>query len=668
MHAPSEILMTGATGFIGSHFLLRVLEKFPDVKIYAIVRGDTEEKRREKLLSSINKALDSYIGRGRWSDLDSRVVVVKGDIEVENFGLSESDQSFLDKKKVQFWHFAASLNYEVSRKGSIESKNINGAIHAVDVAARLDSSLFVYISTAYTFGASSGVVPEAIHSPDRDFSNFYEESKCRAEHVIAEACKRYQLQYSILRPSIVIGNSETKLPAGSDTGFYGIIIQLLQLREVIINSDSIVRIFGNPESKVNIIPVDDLTADIAYLIDNNMLGNGSVYHLCCDDSPTLKEMFHELFFGVGINNLVFCGRDGKISAMEKIVLQRTEFHSSYLASTKLFSRSLQSLCGRRDIAIDDVRLYVKEAVSEFSSHKSFALNGSGLKTTDGVNLNVYTRNSDESSDKPYVVVVNAHGMPVDFVEPICVDFSRFYNVLTWDIRGIPSDIDNDAVVDCSLQRHVQDLKEIVDSLGVKEFHLVGWCTGARVALEAVSMLGSQIKSLTLLNGAFFNKGVKYTAFEKANLKIMPLICRDPAMASRICESMYEQRSKFLDKFTVTGNVSASLVSGVSGDIAHLAGYPFRSSQSLSKYSRLINEIISSPVTEDLLGKVIQPTLIVTGNKDQTSSPDHSYLLHEKMPGSHLYATESGDHYSTYRDEANRDRIMKFMRSVEAIAS
>jgi len=156
--------------------------------------------------------------------------------------------------------------------------------------------------------------------------------------------------------------------------------------------------------------------------------------------------------------------------------------------------------------------------------------------------------------------------------------------------------------------------------------------------------------------------VRFTPFEKANLKIMPLISRKPEMAPLVCESMYKRRSSLSEKLSFNGNISANLVSGVSGDIAHMAGYPFRNFRYLIKYSQLINEIISKPVTTELGKKLSQPVLIASGQQDSTSSPDHSALLHRRIDGSSLLCPENADHYAFYRDETYRRQILSFVNA------
>src|SRR5690606_21356249 len=361
--------------------------------------------------------------------------------------MSAADMQMIAQEQPQIWHFAASLNYEESQRDSIASKNVSGTRHSVELAQKLNASLFAYISTAYSCGFVPGDIPEGLHNQDRVFSNYYEESKCAAEWIVSDYCRELKIPFTMLGPSMVLGNSQSYAPAGSETGFYGMIIHLLQLKEVIANTRSEVRIFGDRVGKINLVPVDQLMTDILFLMQNDRLGKGDIYHLCSDENPYLADVFDAIFEGIEVSNLRFTAKDEKYSSIEKLVLKRTQFHSSYLASTKNFARRLRAELGERVVSLADVRAYVRESVKRFRIKPECRLRRSTVVTSDQVALNAYASFASPDGNKPYVIVINAHGMPVDFVLPLSSDLSDSYNVVTWEIRGIPSDVDNPAIKD-----------------------------------------------------------------------------------------------------------------------------------------------------------------------------------------------------------------------------
>jgi len=79
-----HILLTGATGFLGS-YLLRDLLKNGNHFLYVTVRGNSEEECRERLA----KKLDYYFGPELFKTYRSRIKILKSDLSGENFSLEK---------------------------------------------------------------------------------------------------------------------------------------------------------------------------------------------------------------------------------------------------------------------------------------------------------------------------------------------------------------------------------------------------------------------------------------------------------------------------------------------------------------------------------------------------------------------------------------------------
>lgn len=62
----------------------------------------------------------------------------------------------------QFWHFAASLNFEEKSRKKIWSQNVEGTFDVLDLARRAGIPEFVYCSTACSAGRSVGMVDEEL--------------------------------------------------------------------------------------------------------------------------------------------------------------------------------------------------------------------------------------------------------------------------------------------------------------------------------------------------------------------------------------------------------------------------------------------------------------------------------------------------------------------------
>lgn len=355
----SAVFVTGATGFLGSHFLVNFLGTRFD-RVYVLIRGETDDIRRGKLFSALTQAATSYRDAVNVGALMDRITIVKGDVSIANFGVSdEALQSLQAVDLGQFWHFAASLNYEEHRRDMIKATNIDGAKFAADFCKAAGCKHFVHISTAYTCGKGNGPVPEALHDlAQTEFNNYYEESKCWAEHTLADVCKQHGMGLTIFRPSMVIGNSQTKVPAGSDTALYGFMREVRRLKAALGGAKDIVRVLGMPEGEVNFIPVDQLMIDVGMVLDKGMK-DGEIYHLASDYCPTTERSFAMICDQLGMGNLQLVDRhqvDG-LNKLERVLDDKLSFYASYINTRKQFERKIPRSHGVNEV---DFGAYVLE--------------------------------------------------------------------------------------------------------------------------------------------------------------------------------------------------------------------------------------------------------------------------------------------------------------------
>lgn len=361
------IFVTGGTGFLGSHFINAIAEKYPTWSMLALVRGKSTAEAAARLAASQRLA---HVHSGGSADtVATRSQVVLGDIQAELCGVQSGSIAELSARNIEeFWHFASSLNFEEERRDYIRAHNINGAMHAVRLALAMRCKRFIYISTAYTSGTLQGSVPERIHD-DIGFHNYYEETKNEAEKLIQSLCREHDMELVILRPSIVIGPMSSKKPGGSVTGLYGFLRAIAKVRRFIGTHGKTLRVYGDPEVGLNLIPVDHVIADICFLIDQG-LRDGDIRHLTSDCMPTVGQCGQAISEAMGIPGFSIEKFDrSTANFIEKAAEAKTVFYTSYINSRKEFQRSIPTVW---NVTPTDVREFVREYLAEEQRQRAVA--------------------------------------------------------------------------------------------------------------------------------------------------------------------------------------------------------------------------------------------------------------------------------------------------------
>ncbi|MFN8036650.1 MAG: SDR family oxidoreductase [Acidimicrobiia bacterium] len=266
--------LTGATGFLGSNLALELLESRRD-RIYCLVRpnGDVTDRLHRAVLDAARAA-------GRLEHVEGRLdqlVPIPGDVAVPGLGLAAEHREMLgDERPVECWHAAASLRYEDRHRDEIVRTNVDGTRHVIDTVTDLGIAELNHISTAYVAGVRTGEVLEEPYDPRFEPNNWYEASKRRGEDMVVEHAGAFEA-VRIMRPSIVVGNVST-FGSTSTSGYYGFLRGLARFCRVVERSEpgyldhNTVRLFLEPHSSLDLVPIDLLCAEAVAIADGTAAG------------------------------------------------------------------------------------------------------------------------------------------------------------------------------------------------------------------------------------------------------------------------------------------------------------------------------------------------------------------------------------------------------------
>lgn len=332
MNRPTTHFVTGATGMLGSAFVLDLLARTED-PVWCLVRAATPEQAQARLQTHLIRTAQE---QDRSPDLirRDRLRVIPGDIT--DLSVATTALRF-PPGRVLLWHSAASLAYEPGFSAQTRRTNVTGTESVVNLAQEHDAEL-IHISTAYVAGRRRGPQAETLPPADQPVNNQYERTKVAAERLVAAS----GLAWRILRPSAVVADSRT-LRTSAFSGLYDLAARVARFRrqyekrhgDHLFGRPS--RLCGDGRGEINLVPLD-------HVVEHGVLAglhgaSGTVYHLTNSSAPSAQEMYDVVFTHAGLPAPMFVADARELDALDRLLANALAFHLPYTCSPKTFDNT-----------------------------------------------------------------------------------------------------------------------------------------------------------------------------------------------------------------------------------------------------------------------------------------------------------------------------------------
>ena len=215
-HSIGNVLLTGATGFLGAH-ILDYLLSHTSSSVYCLVRKDPSTTTEEKLMQKLIYYFDNKYN----NLLNKRLFVITADLEKENLGLSISKQEEIAKNIDCIINSAAIVRH-YGDYSEFEKTNVTAVQNLINFCLKFNKKL-VQISTVSVSGntlTDLGIQTNNFENNvffkennlyiGQPLNNVYVRSKFEAEKLVLENIEANSLDGLILR----VGNITNRFSDG----------------------------------------------------------------------------------------------------------------------------------------------------------------------------------------------------------------------------------------------------------------------------------------------------------------------------------------------------------------------------------------------------------------------------------------------------------------------
>jgi dephospho-CoA kinase len=253
-------LVTGFPAFTAKRMIQKILAAEPETRLYVLAREPVAAEAEAFLAALPDRA---------------QAEVLVGDVCDMDLGLSSAEYRALSRD-LTWIHHLAGVYFMGIDDATAHRINVAGTRTVIDLAhdaGRLER--MVHWSTAMVSGDRRGTVYEDDLEAGQKFHNAYERTKYEAERLVRAAMR--QLPITVVRPSIIVGDSRTGEIDNLDGPYY--------LMVVIATNASRVRLplLGRGDTPLHLVPID-YVIDAAWHVARDETAAGKTFHLV-DPAP-----------------------------------------------------------------------------------------------------------------------------------------------------------------------------------------------------------------------------------------------------------------------------------------------------------------------------------------------------------------------------------------------
>ena len=395
-HSPKQnrVIVTGSTGFIGSYLVGVFLNQ--GVNVIALARSSNSDGiiARERVLKTLKLMHPKC-------DV-SLLHVINANICDKHAGLTTQHINELKSTVDEIWHCAAITKFNTVNYNNIIETNVKGTINMIEVAKSLEVERFKFISTAYVYDRNKSIMSEELVSLENNFSNFYESSKCQAEHEVLRHSARADIRVTIFRLPVITGDSDTGA-ASTFRGYYDFVKNFYNLRKDIFTNFQKYQDFSHwgvkgiqikqkksllflhpagvlsvplhilcqPEASINLLPIN-IAVDAMIYSSRNDSKSQQILHITNGTPPTIRSVLEQTFNLLGVEGIKLIAKEdystsSKWTRLDREIARKIQLYKPYLFGEPQFKRdNLIKIIGKQNLPDFNINSAYLKKIIEFA--------------------------------------------------------------------------------------------------------------------------------------------------------------------------------------------------------------------------------------------------------------------------------------------------------------
>jgi thioester reductase-like protein len=273
----TDVLLTGATGFLGPFLLTSLLEQTP-FTLHVLIRATDPAHGRDRIRAALVR---SRLWTKHLDDaLERRVRVVCGDLTRRDLGLGAEPWRTLAQQVQAIFHNGALVNY-VRSYDALKTHNVDGTRELIRFAFAGAPKELHFVSSTFVHGwTSKNVLFELDNNDVMEHLDFgYSQSKWVAEQLVFAAGRR-GLAVRVYRPSLISASADG---VGSKDDI-GVRLLAFMIRHGVA---------VDAHNQVSFLPVDVAAHNLATLFARRDL-TATTFHVTVDAYYNMADVTREI--------------------------------------------------------------------------------------------------------------------------------------------------------------------------------------------------------------------------------------------------------------------------------------------------------------------------------------------------------------------------------------